>query len=669
MLADQAQSPVHWQPFRKETFEMAERAHRLVFGVICQPQQPGYLGVINAIEQDEGLVRNLNDNFVPILIDADACREAGLLSAVLCGEIRRPLGMPLFLWMSPQGHPVAWIPVDNDNSGTGIRSLFDQSNEMVSQTWREDPDYVIRNSATDDLARVERLGVLAKCPPASSQPAADTIFSIRQLASLYDPGSRSFDGSGSLFPSGTLDLLSSAAITPGLPADFSQRCLETAVNLTHDLSTSAMLDPLDGGIFNSRIGSAWNLPNFARDGQSQARAIVSLLSSHRATGNRETLDQALAALAFVEKHHTTSNSLFALGRQGLTPVGDWLWNMEDLEKILTAEELNLITAISDLRGLGNIPVESDPSREHFRRNSLAFKIPADDAATKIGLNLSAAKEVVESAKKKLLKARQARLGEQPNDPRPHAGTTFRMISAYAAAYAATGNDEWRQKAIRTLDRARGAFSRGPLLQNFPGPADELTSGRAFLYGLAIQAALDVSDITFDSHRASWAEDLATTASEKFLSGDLLRETAPGQSIFNSLLCDRSMLFDDSTVGLLSAAEARLAARGRRLSEAFATTVVPIPTDATTRPILHTDQLVAGLIREQAPLVLLSPDAPDSLKEAACRLPVRIVTRRLAVESDAVPTLSVKIVFKDGRTVTASTAAALQGALSVPADNR
>ncbi|OYV03636.1 MAG: hypothetical protein CFE26_21120 [Verrucomicrobiales bacterium VVV1] len=64
MLADQAQSPVHWQPFRKETFERAERANRLVFGVICQPRQPGYLAVIRAIERDAGLVRDVNDKFV-----------------------------------------------------------------------------------------------------------------------------------------------------------------------------------------------------------------------------------------------------------------------------------------------------------------------------------------------------------------------------------------------------------------------------------------------------------------------------------------------------------------------------------------------------------------------------------------------------------------------------
>lgn len=666
MLADQGKSPVHWQPFRRETFQMAERANRLVFGVVCHPQQPGYLPVIRAIERDAGLVRDLNEKFVPVLIDADACRETGLLSAVLCSEIRRPLGLPLFLWMSPQGNPVAWIPASTDEKGTGIRSLFDQSSEMVSQTWREDSDYVIRNSKADELARVERLDPFAKCPPSSKQPAVDMLSSIRQLASLYDPGSRSFDSSGSLFPSGTMDLLSLAAIAPGLPKDLTSRCLETTTSLTQDISTSAMIDPLDGGIFNSRIGNSWGLPNFARDCQNQARAIVALMNSYRATGNRDTLNQALAALAFVEKHHTTANGLFSLGRQSLASPEDWLWSMEDLEKILSGEELNLITAMSELRGLGNIPIESDPSREHFRRNSLASRIPAEAAATKIGLNPTAAKDVLESARKKLLKARQVRLGDIPNDPRPHAAATFRMISVYASAYTATGETEWRQKAVRTLDRAREAFSRGPLLQNFPGPADELTTGRAFLYGLAIQSALDVSDITVDSHRASWAEDLATTASEKFLSGNMLRETAPDQSVIGSPLSDRSMLFDDSTVGLLSSAEARLAARGRKLPEAFAITIVPTPAEAVTRPILHTDQLIAGLIREHAPLVLISPDAPEALKEAVCRLPLRLMTRRLAIESDSVPALSVKIVFKDGRTVTASTAAAFHNELSVPA---
>lgn len=665
MLADQAQSPVHWQPFRKQTFAMAEKANRLVFGVVCQPQQQEYLNVIRAIERDEDLVRVLNNEFVPVLIDADACRETGLLSATLCSEINRPFGLPLFLWMSPAGHPVAWISANTDAKGTGIRSLFNQSSEMVAQTWREDADYVMRNSTSDERSRVERLTAQAKCPPASKQAAIDLLSGIRQLTSLYDPGSRSFDGSGSLFPSGTIDLLSTASITSGLPKDLTGRCLETCANLTQDLCTSAMIDPLDGGIFSTRIGNSWGLPTFSRDGQSQARAIQSLLNSYRATGNRDTLDRALAALAFVEKHHTTSNGLFALGRQGFLSPEDWLWSLEDLEKILSPEELNLISTMSDLRGLGNIPNESDPNREHFRRNSLASKLSCETAATKIGLNPAAAREVVETARKKLLKARQLRLGELPDDPRPHAATTFRMVSVYASAYASTGGQEWRQKAIRTLDRARDAFSRGPLLQNFPGPADELTSGRAFLYGLAIQATLDVSDITLDPQRASWAEDLATTASEKFLSGDVLRETAVGQSVVDSPVSDRTMLFDDSTAGLLSMAESRLANRGRTLPGSFATAIVPLPADAMARPIVHTDLLIAGLIREHAPLVLVSPDVPEALKEAVCRLPPRLVTRRPAIESDAVPALSIKIIFKDGRTMPASSADALHEALSMP----
>ncbi|MEI7927232.1 MAG: hypothetical protein WCH40_01680, partial [Verrucomicrobiales bacterium] len=94
-----------------------------------------------------------------------------------------------------------------------------------------------------------------------------------------------------------------------------------------------------------------------------------------------------------------------------------------------------------------------------------------------------------------------------------------------------------------------------------------------------------------------------------------------------------------------------------------------PTTISERPILHTDQLTAALIRDCGPVVILSPGAPAELKESVSRLPLRVISRRLATESDAVPPLSVKIVFKDGRTMTVSDAAALQAALtSAPPGN-
>ena len=44
----------------------------------------------------------------------------------------------------------------------------------------------------------------------------------------------------------------------------------------------------------------------------------------------------------------------------------------------------------------------------------------------------------EAVKAKLLAVRNARLGPMPRDEASHAGATFRMVSAYAAAFGATG---------------------------------------------------------------------------------------------------------------------------------------------------------------------------------------------------------------------------------------
>jgi uncharacterized protein len=660
-LANQAASPVHWQILSQLTMQRAEKSNRLIFAVFVLPQQPNYLKVLKAINDDPGLVKDLNEHFVPVLIDADACREFSTLAQFLCAEINRPLAFPLFTWMTPQGNPAAWVPAQMN--AKGLRLLFEQSSNMVRQMWREDPSYVTRNSANDNQERRLRLAALAKCPPPSQQPSEDTLNALRQLASLYDPGSHTFDVGVALFPSGVIDLFADSQLLHSLPADIISRCQVANRNLSEDICSSAMTDPLDGGISNSRLGRTWALPSFTRDCPSQARAINALINSYRATGNPLLLERAIAAIGHAEKNFAVLDGLFSLGVQGNIPIESWLWSMEELEKSLTPEELKMMVAVSGLKSMGNIPSESDPQREYFRRNSLAVLKTPEAAAPSLGLTPEISLSLFESARKKLLKVRQERQGPPSPDPRPHAGSTFRMISTYAAAYAATGEPSWRKKMLISLQRARETFSHGPSLQNFPGPVNEISSGRAFLYALAIQATLDVADITLDPALISWAEDLASTAGERFMDGDSLLELAKDQSVIDLPFSDRKMLTDDSTAGLLSCAQARLQQQGRRTPEAFSLAVVPLPADIVTRSIIHTDQLLASLIRDHGPVVLLSPSAPPALKEAVSRLPLRVIARRLAVESDAVPPSSVKIVFKDGRTLTASDRAALHSAVA------
>jgi uncharacterized protein len=663
---NQASSPIHWQPWTKETLERAKAANRLVFGVIAMPQQPGFQGVLAALAHDPALVATINDRYVPVLIDGDAAREMGLLTADLCSEIKRGLQLPLFVWMTYEGNPVAWIPVSKSSAGN-VAELFNQSHSMVSQTWVDDTknhkSYVMDNSALDNAGRRERIARRKNSKVMSKQPGEDVVRSLRQLNSFYDATSRSFDQAGGLFPAGGLDLLATAAVQPGLPPEVRKHCLETTRELMIDLLPSAMFDPLEGGVFSARRGNSWALPTFTRDCGSQARAALALFHVYRATGDALVLDKALGLIEFSEKAFSTSEGLFSVGLAEETPPAAWLWSIEEIEKILPPDDAAWWIKATGMKGLGNLPSEVDPRREFFRSNSLGIGKTLAQLAADHGQSLETFAPRFEATRKKLLDVRNTKLGKPAHDDCSHAGATLRMVSAYAAAFGVTGDVKFRDKAIALLDKARAAFGEGPKLRQFSKDAPKsVGEGRAFLYGLAMQAALDVATISSDEKWLVWSEDLATTAAELFTDAEFLKECPDDARIINLPVTDLVMLFDDSTAGLISFAEVRLAERKRPLVATFSQLAMPLPIYAVEQPILHTDLLQATLARECKVTIVAGSGISPELKLATERLSLRMFQRRAAKSKDEVPAGSVMVIFSNGESRTAATPDALQEAV-------
>ena len=667
----QANSPIRWQPWTKATLMRASAARRLLFCVIAMPQQPGFQTVLDALAKDPATLKAIHDHYVPVLIDGDASREIGLLTADLCAEIKRPLQLPLFVWLTHEGNPVAWLPVASSGASRVVE-LFNQSHTTVSEMWQEDQrlapgerktSYVLKNSSLDNANRRERLAKRKMSRVASEQPATDVVRAVRQLASLYDPTSRSFDEAGGLFPAGALELLSSAANNPGLPADARARSLETARELLKDLLPSAMFDPLDGGGFSARMSTSWALPSFVRDCPGQARVALSLIEAFRATSDPRVLEKALGLLAFAEKNYQTPEGLFAIGLTRESEPAQWMWSVEDVEKALGPEDAAWWIKATGMKGLGNLPSEADPRREFFRANTLGLTQTVAEIAADLGQPVETFTPRFEAARAKLLAVRNARLGDVPRDPCSHAGASFRMVSAYAAAYGVTGEESYRKKAAALLDRARKAFSVGPKLRVFSKDAPEpISAGRAFLYALAIQSIIDVAAITSDEQWLIWSEDLATTAAEMFTGNGFLKECPDDAKLIDLPVTDLVMLFDDSTAGLVSSDESRLAELGRPLVASFSELAIPLPTYSIDRPILHTDLLLATLTRHYKMTIACGADLSPTLKTAVERLPMRSVQRRPAQADEQVPAGAVKVLLTNGQTRMVSTPEALQEAL-------
>jgi uncharacterized protein len=662
VLASQAESPIHWQPWTQATLDHARDANRLVFCVIAMPQQPGFQQVLESLAKDTSTVSEIHKHYVPVLVDGDASREMGILTADLCAEIKRPLNLPLFLWMTHEGNPVAWIPVAVSDT-LSVVELFNQSHNMVSQMWLDVPEYVLKNSTLDNANRRARLEQRKASKVMSTQPEVDVVRSIRQLASLYDPYSRSFDEAGGLFPSSALEVLALGARHPGLPKDVRDRCIQSTRDLLKDLLPSAMFDPLDGGVFSSRRGISWALPSFVRDCPGQARVTVALFEAFRSTGDEVAREKALGLIEFSEKTYLTKDGLFAVGLMPVTKTADWLWSVEEVEELLGPEDSAWWIEATGMVGLGNLPSEVDPRRDFFRGNSIGLRKPQSEIAASLSLSPQEFKTRFDAVRAKLLAVRNARLGESARDSESHAGASLRMVSAYVAAFGVTGEEVYREKAVALLQRCREHFAVGARLRLFTRDAPEsLVAGRAFLYALALQSVLDVAAITSDDQWLVWSEDLATTAAELFTGNSFLHECPEGARLIDIPVTDLVMLFDDSTAGLVSSSEIRLAELGRPLVESFSELATPLPTYTLDRPILHTDLMLATLARHFKITVILSPDATPELKNAVQRLQARVIHRRIATEGDAVPPASAKVLLPGGAQVVVDTPQALMQAV-------
>ena len=245
-----------------------------------------------------------------------------------------------------------------------------------------------------------------------------------------------------------------------------------------------------------------------------------------------------------------------------------------------------------------------------------------------------------------------------------------MVSAYAAAFCATGEEKYREKAKSLLERARAAFAVGPRLRVFAADAPaSVATGRNFHYALALQAVLDVAAITSEEKWRVWAEDLATTAAELFTGDQLLKECPDDAKIIDLPITDLVMLFDDSTAGLMSMTECRLAGIGRPLVASFSELAIPLPTYAVERPVLHTDLLMATIARHYAVTAVCGADLSPEMKLAVERLPLRMAQRRPARPDEQVPAGSVRVLLgEEKRAVTVSTPQQLQQAVLPATEN-
>ncbi|WAC18576.1 DUF255 domain-containing protein [Luteolibacter sp. SL250] len=643
----QAASSIPWQPWSRETFKAAGEAERLVLAVVVMPQQQDFAWILRGLENEPVVAKAIRDTYVPVLVDGDVVREVGLLADPLCREIKRQLQMPVFIWMTPGGNPVAWIPISG-SSQEEMEQLFLQSHGMVERMWKDDPDYVRRNSALDNTNRRQRLADILKNITPATDPAMESLNGARQLMSLYDPVSRTMDETGGLFPVGPIDVAVASGLLPGVPASLKARGKETSVEMLEDLLTSAMFDPLEGGVFSGRVDRSWALPMFGWNCPDQAKVATALFRAHRLTGDELALERAAGVLAFAERRFSGTDGLFRFGTVHTISPKDWMWSVGEIRKALPGQDAEWWIAATGMQERGNLPPEIDSARRYFRTNTLSLRQTLEKTAAELGADPAAFTASFRKSQETLRGLREARWKKVPVDDIPSASASFRMVSAYAAAYTATGEASYREKAAALLERAFQAFYKDGVLKAVAGQGiPSVTDARAFVHALAAQAAQDVADITLDPAALQGMEAIVTTVTGTFLKDGVLIEVSPSAAVLDLPMVDAYRVYDDSTGGLFAQLEARaLGARGD-FRESLGKLGRPLPSAATTAPVLYTDSIIAALVKHHSRSILVGAGLSSEMAGAVSRLPLQWFPRAIAKDSDGIPAGSVRVISPDG----------------------
>lgn len=627
LYSSQADSPIHWQVWGGGTFESARTSERLILGVIAMSQQPYHHEVFRQMEEAEGLVDLMNRKYVPVLIDGDVMREMRLLASSLCSEIGVPTIMPLMVWFSAEGNPISWLPLLEDDNRT-IPELIVQSHLTVDSVWKDDPEYVVRNSRELQERRGEVHAEMEQKLPNIEKVDEDVVKSLRYLVSLYDPMARRLNDSGGLFPDGVIKMLTLGAQMEGIAPFLRQRCEAVLRLIMEDLQDSAMFDPLDGGVYSSRRGISWSLPGYYRDCATQAAIATNMLNAYEVIEDERTLARALGVIGYCEEAYRNDQGLFTLVQSYSMDLEHWLWRTNDLRGLLTADEFRVWKIFSGMDDGGNLADEVDPMNEAGDLNTISVAKEAGAVAEELGWQEERVQALLEAAIGKLSKVREERITRfSGNERAAHAVSTFRMVSAYCAAYRATGEDSWLEKAVELGAASQEAFSDGPRLNSYAGAAPkEIYTGRAFVYGVVLNAVLDLAASTLDESWNLWADNLATTSAEYFLIDDLLSEAPVDLDVPKIRIADMTMLFGNSSLGELSLAEARLTNSARNFLPSFSERLRQLPVRAITKPVMYSDLLTAALVREYGSRLIYNSQLGEEQRKAVSRLPAEAIAR-------------------------------------------
>lgn len=506
-LLQHAHNPVNWYPWGEEALQKALAEDKPILVSI------GYAAChwCHVMEresfEDEATAALMNEYFINIKIDREERPDLDHIYMDAVQAITGSGGWPLNVFLTPDTRPFfggTYFPPERayNRPGwkeilTGIhKSYLEKREEIISQA----------ESLTGHLLSSNSFGI-------QQHSSGEDIFSDAQLQTIAENLLANADTEWGGFGK-----------APKFPQTFSIQYLLRHYHFTKDapalkqalLSLDKMIDggiydQLGGGFARYSTDNEWLAPHFEKMLYDNALLVSVLAEAHQLTGIARYAEAIRETLAFVEREMLSEEGGFysALDADSEGVEGKfYTWSKAEIE-VLLGEDAPVFCAFYNVKEKGNW--------EHT--NILRITKPVNLFAEENKIPLIDLAQRLTRCRQILMLERSKRIRPQLDD-KILLGWNALMNTAYSKAYAALGEEAYRQMAIQNMQ-----FLEAKLDGTAEHWQHTYKNGRAridaFLddYAYLIQAYIHLQEITGKGNYLLKAKALTEWVVDNFEEGD------------------------------------------------------------------------------------------------------------------------------------------------------
>ncbi len=482
-LLQHANNPVDWYPWGEEALNKAKQEDKPILISI------GYAAChwCHVMEresfEDEETAAIMNEMFVNIKIDREERPDIDHIYMDAVQAMTGSGGWPLNVFLTPERKPFyggTYFPPEPLYN----RASWKQVLLSIASSFREKREEIDAqaNYLLQHITSAGNLtGSVQESDNLSEEEIQEMFANVMKSADTHHGGF----GRAPKFPQTfTIRWLLKYYYFSGDHKAIKQACLSLDKMIDGGIN-----DQLGGGFARYSTDEAWLVPHFEKMLYDNALIVMALAEAFQVTRNEKYKLAIDDTLNFVERELMSPEGGFysALDADSEGVEGKfYVWSQQEIDEILGKDDSLVFSRLYNVTETGNW--------EHS--NILHVTASVKEVAGQLEIDLTAAEAIITRAKHKLLLARGKKVRPLTDDKIILSWNAM-MNTAYSKAFAATGNEKYRELAKRNMNFLLDNFSvddTGYLhhtwkngMARFPAFLDD--------YGELIQALIHLQEIS------------------------------------------------------------------------------------------------------------------------------------------------------------------------------